>query len=105
MRNNLARLRVLAAERGDAGTPESRDSAICTFLDELGTVVSEQVVGAMADESLRSLYVLWSRQVVSGLDRRSRVAWLASGVTINPTQDGVKLGDAGGNVHFLHARY
>lgn len=104
MTKHLVRLRRACAESGDLGSAEARDMSIKAFLSELEQVVSGQVIDLMEDDKLRSLYVGWVTQLLSGLDDRSRVTWLAEGVTIAPARQGRKLEEVQtGNVFNLHA--
>lgn len=107
MTKNLARLRVLAAENGDTGSAEARDTSIQAFLDELEGVVCRQVVDLLPDSNLRALYVGWTSQLLAGLDTESRKVWFSEGVIIAPAPQGrhIEHLSAQGNVVKLHARH
>lgn len=107
MRQNLARLRKVAAERGDSGSAESRDSSILAFLTELESVVCEPVINLMPDNQLRTLYIRWTQQLFAGLDEPSRFTWLVEGVMVSPAAQGRKVEptEQPKNVISLHARH
>lgn len=107
MQENLARLRLIAAESGDKGSAEARDSSILTFLNELEDVVCGRVIDLMSDSQLRALYVCWTKQLLAGLDQASRCNWLAEGVSLSPAPQGRQLPHFAppGNVISLHARH
>lgn len=81
-RDVLARLRKEAAERGDRGGPDSRDSAINTFLDEAETVVCMEVLERAENTTLRALYLTWSRSVLQGDSEDERRRGLISCVLL-----------------------
>lgn len=107
MRETLARLRKVAAEHGDTGSAEARDTSMMAFLNELEAVVCAQVIHLLPDAQLRALYVRWTQQLIAGLDEPSRYNWLAEGVIISPAPQGRQLPEKQpqGNVTSLHARH
>lgn len=61
MRENLlARLRRMSQEAGDNGAPESRDTLINMFLDEVLDLVSGEVLREMKDSELRNAFYMWT---------------------------------------------
>jgi len=82
MDTNLVRLRKLAAEHGDSGSPDARDALIGAFLQELGYVLGRSVVDAMPDQELRQHYVKWTRAILAGAGTGERHRWLAEGVRL-----------------------
>lgn len=106
MQENLVRLRKTAAECGDRGSAEARDTSIRAFLEELESVVCKQIVDLMPDQQLRNLYVSWTNQLLLGLDTLSRRTWLVEGISITPSAAGRHIQPAPPeNVVSLHARH
>ncbi|GAB3391378.1 hypothetical protein [Azotobacter armeniacus] len=82
MNMNLVRLRKLAAEHGDAGSPDARDALILAFLQELGCILGKSVINAMTDLEIRHCYVKWTQAILAGATTDSRHEWLVRGVRL-----------------------
>ncbi|WP_349618122.1 hypothetical protein [Azotobacter salinestris] len=79
---NLARLRKLAAEHGDAGSPDARDALILTFLQELNLVLAKPVIDIMSDVEIRQCYVKWTKAILLEATMEDRHEWLVRGVRL-----------------------
>ncbi|MFD2837117.1 hypothetical protein ACFS3C_12700 [Azotobacter vinelandii] len=79
---NLARLRKLAAEHGDAGSPDARDALILAFLQELNLVLAKPVIDAMPDMEIRQCYVKWTQAILVEASMEDRHEWLVRGVRL-----------------------
>ena len=82
--NLFATLRIAAIERNHKGSPESRDKCIEMYLDELGTLLSEDVMQEIDSASLIRGYEQWVSLAAGGKTQEERLAAMRRAIMFCP---------------------
>ncbi len=82
----LARLRLLARQAGDTGSPDSLEKVISRFVEDVSLSIHPRLLKTLEDAEIRAIYRKWSQHVLAGCQREDLLDWLALS-PINPFRE------------------